>query len=100
MSNEVLNSDVANSLEALGTDYIDIWLFHRDNPNVEVAPIMDYINSHIAAGKIRAIGASNWTLDRFEEANRYASDNGMQGFSLLRTTSAWRRSSPRAGRVA
>ena len=83
VSSEVIDSDVANSLDALGSDYIDIWLFHRDNPKVEVAPIMDCINSHIAAGKIRAIGASNWTLDRFEEANRYASDNGMQGFSLL-----------------
>ncbi|MDE2863200.1 MAG: aldo/keto reductase [Chloroflexota bacterium] len=83
VSKEVIDNDVLASLEALRTDWIDIWLFHRDNPNVEVAPIMDCINAHIADGRIRAIGASNWTLDRFEEANRYAADNGLQGFSLL-----------------
>lgn len=83
VSKEVIDSDVLSSLEALGTDHVDIWLFHRDNPNVAVGAILDCINSHIAAGRIRAIGASNWTLDRFEEANRYAAENGLQGFSLL-----------------
>ena len=83
VANEVIDNDVLSSLEALGTDHVDIWLFHRDNPHVGVGPIMDCINAHIAAGRIRAIGASNWALDRFEEANRYAAGNGLQGFSLL-----------------
>ena len=72
VSREVIDADVFASLEALGTDYIDIWLFHRDNPNVDAGEIMDRINAHISAGRIRAIGASNWSLDRFEAANRYA----------------------------
>ena len=83
VSREVIDADVFASLEALGTDYIDIWLFHRDNPNVDAGEIMDRINAHISAGRIRAIGASNWSLDRFEAANRYALENGLQGFSLL-----------------
>ena len=83
MDDDTIDGDIHTSLEALGTDYIDIWLFHRDNPGVAVGQIMDCINSHIAAGRIRAIGASNWSLDRFEAANRYATENGLQGFSLL-----------------
>ena len=78
-----IDADIAASLDALASDYIDVWLFHRDNPEVDVGAIMDWVNPHLDAGRIRAVGASNWSLDRFERANAYAANAGLTGFALL-----------------
>lgn len=73
--------DVEQSLGHLQTDYIDLYWLHRDDPGTPVAGIMETLNELIAAGKIRAIGCSNWTASRIEEANLYAAEHGLQGFA-------------------
>lgn len=79
---EYIINDLNESLERLQTDYIDFYTLHRDNPNIEVGYILDYLNKLIDSGKIRAIGASNWTVARLEEANQYAEKHGLIGFSF------------------
>ncbi|MEH7547666.1 aldo/keto reductase [Neobacillus vireti] len=79
---EAIAKDLFDSLERLGTDYIDLYALHRDDPNVPVSVIMDALNEHIAAGRIKAIGGSNWTVERLEEANEYAAANGLVGFTF------------------
>ncbi|WP_232229137.1 aldo/keto reductase [Paenibacillus zanthoxyli] len=68
--------DLERSLERLQTDYIDIYLLHRDDPSVPVDEIMDFLQEHIDSGLIKAVGASNWSVQRIEEANRYANKKG------------------------
>ena len=70
------------SLETLKTDYVDFFALHRDDASVEVGPIMETLNEHIRSGKILAIGASNWELDRIIAANEYAEKNGLIGFTF------------------
>lgn len=77
-----LTSDLFDSLARLHTDYIDIYLLHRDDPNVAVAPIVETLNEHHAAGRIHAIGASNWETNRIEEANEYADKHSMVPFAV------------------
>jgi aryl-alcohol dehydrogenase-like predicted oxidoreductase len=79
---EAIHSDLGGSLKRLGTKYIDLYLLHRDDPSVRVAPIIDALNEEYKAGRIRAFGASNWTTERIEEANDYALRMGLQGFCL------------------
>ncbi|MCZ8515923.1 aldo/keto reductase [Paenibacillus filicis] len=79
---EAIASDLATSLERLGTDYIDLYALHRDDPAVPVSIIIDALNEHIRAGKVRAIGASNWTTARLQEANEYAASKGLAGFTF------------------
>ncbi|MGN7383421.1 aldo/keto reductase [Paenibacillus sp. SAFN-117] len=79
---EAIRQDLLESLERLQTDYVDLYALHRDDPNVPVGPIMEALNSHIEAGRIRAIGASNWTHQRIQEANDYAARHGLTGFSF------------------
>ncbi|WP_160723514.1 aldo/keto reductase [Bacillus sp. USDA818B3_A] len=79
---EAISKDLFKSLERLGTDYIDLYALHRDDPNVPVSVIMDALNEHIAAGRIKAIGGSNWTVSRLQEANEYAAANGLVGFTF------------------
>jgi 1-deoxyxylulose-5-phosphate synthase len=69
------------SLERLLTDYVDIYLMHRDNPNVPVGEFVECLNEHHRSGRIRAFGGSNWTTDRLAEANVYAQAHGLIGFA-------------------
>lgn len=74
--------DVHNSLAKLKTDHIELYLLHRDDPSVAVGPLMDALNRCVDEGKLGAIGASNWTVERMEEANEYAAKHGMRGFTV------------------
>lgn len=78
---ELLEQDLLGSLEALQTDYIDLYWLHRDNPAVPVATMIDALIDHQCAGRIRYFGCSNWSAERIEEAQRYAAGLGHSGFS-------------------
>lgn len=82
LSPEFINKDVKESLARLRTDYIDFYALHRDDISVEVGPIIEALNKHIAAGRIHAIGCSNWTHTRIQEANEYAAIYGLVGFTF------------------
>lgn len=75
-----LTADLHDSLARLRTDRIDLYLLHRDDPSVPVEELIGALNAHIDAGKIAAIGASNWTVARIQAANRYAREQGMHPF--------------------
>jgi aryl-alcohol dehydrogenase-like predicted oxidoreductase len=76
-----ISSDLHDSLARLNTDYIDLYLLHRDDPTVPVEPIIDRLNQHRDEGKIKAFGASNWTDERVRAANDYAKANGLTPFA-------------------
>lgn len=79
---QAIRDDIFKSLEMLQTDYIDLYALHRDDQAVPVGPIMEALNEQLAAGRVKAIGASNWTLRRIQEANEYASAHGLVGFTF------------------
>ena len=68
------------SLDRLQMDYVDLYMLHRDNPAIPVSEFIDALNEHKRAGRMRAFGASNWSLARVEEANTYAQSRGLDGF--------------------
>lgn len=72
-----LAADLHDSLVRLQTDYVDIYVLHRDDPEVEVGRIVEAFNEHVEAGRIRAYGGSNWTHQRLQEANDYALAHGL-----------------------
>jgi aryl-alcohol dehydrogenase-like predicted oxidoreductase len=74
-------SDLLESLERVQTDYFDLFLLHRDDPTVPVGPIIDVLNEHKQAGRIKAFGTSNWSYQRIQEANDYAALHGLSGFT-------------------
>jgi len=79
---EDLREDITKSFRQLKTDYIDIYLLHRDDLNVPIGPIVELLNEYHKAGKIGAFGGSNWTHQRIAEANAYAAAHGLVPFTV------------------
>ena len=75
-----ITADLYDSLARLQTDYVDVYMLHRDDPAVEVGPIVEILNEHRRAGRIRAFGGSNWTHARIQAANDYAAAHGLIPF--------------------
>ena len=75
-----ITADLHDSLARLKSDYIDVYLLHRDDPTVPVGPIVEILNEHLEAGRIHAMGGSNWTHQRIQEANEYADAHGLIPF--------------------
>ncbi|HMO27303.1 MAG TPA: aldo/keto reductase, partial [Tepidisphaeraceae bacterium] len=78
-----ITRQLIESLERQQHDCADIYIMHRDNPEIPVSEFVDVLNEHVKAGRIRAFGGSNWTLDRVDAANAYAKSKGLQGFDVV-----------------
>lgn len=76
-----ITADIHDSLARFKFDYIDLYLLHRDDPAVPVGPIVETLNEHYRAGRIRAFGGSNWSVARVTEANAYAEAHGLVPFA-------------------
>jgi len=70
-------SDMHDTLARMQLPFVDLYVLHRDDPNVPVGPIVEALNEHVAAGRIKAFGGSNWTHKRIREANEYAAKHGL-----------------------
>ena len=77
---EGLTRQLQESLDRLHADHVDLYLIHRDNPDVPAGEFIDVLNEHARAGRMIAFGASNWTVERFEAANEYAARKGVKSF--------------------
>jgi aryl-alcohol dehydrogenase-like predicted oxidoreductase len=77
-----ITADIFDSLARFQFEYIDLYILHRDDPTVPVEPIVDVLNEHYQAGRIRAFGGSNWTHERIQAANAYAARHNLQPFTV------------------
>ncbi len=64
------------SLERLQTDYIDLLYFHAEDPEIPLEESLSAVENLVRAGKVKALGASNFTADRLLEA-RVAAASGL-----------------------
>jgi aryl-alcohol dehydrogenase-like predicted oxidoreductase len=63
-----IKAAVEASLKRLNTDYIDLYQAHADDPTVPLEETLGAFADLIEAGKVRAIGASNYSAERLAEA--------------------------------
>ena len=71
-----IHKAIDGSLARLRTDCLDIWMFHRDDPSLDVGPLVAALDEEVRSGRIRAWGASNWTTERLQLAMDYAGRTG------------------------
>lgn len=76
-----IRDDLEGSLRTLRTDVIDLYWLHRDDPARPVEHFVDLLNAFHREGKIRALGASNWSAARLQAANAYAEKSRQRGFA-------------------
>ena len=63
-----IRAAVEDSLRRLQTDYIDLYQSHEDDADTPLAETLEAFAALIKEGKVRAIGASNYSAPRFAEA--------------------------------
>ena len=74
---------VEGSLKRLRTDYLDIYLAHKDDADTPLDETLEAFDRLVQAGKVRAIGASNYAVGRLEEANGAAVAHDRPRFEVL-----------------
>ncbi|MBA3889673.1 MAG: aldo/keto reductase [Gemmatimonadaceae bacterium] len=69
---------VEASLQRLQTDWIDLYQLHTPDPLVPIAETLGALDELVAAGKVREIGCSNFSLAQLAEADGVTTPNGMR----------------------
>jgi len=64
------------SLQRLQIDCADLYFMHRDNLSIPVNEFVDVLEQARHDGLVRHVGVSNWSLDRVQQANQYATSTG------------------------
>jgi aryl-alcohol dehydrogenase-like predicted oxidoreductase len=74
---------VEGSLQRLQTDHIDLYQAHEDDASVPLQETLGAFGRLIEQGKVRAIGASNYSADRFAEALAASKQHGLPCYESL-----------------
>jgi len=82
-SAEYVGRAIEASLRRLQTDVIDLYWYHRPDGVTPIEETLGALHELVQAGKVRAIGASNFGAEQIEEADRAAQDNGLTRFTAI-----------------
>jgi len=77
LSRRHILQSIDRSLQRLGTDYLDIYFCHREDPTVPLAETIGAMGELIAAGKIRTWGTSCWRPANLRQAHKLARELGV-----------------------
>ena len=76
-----IEKQLNRSLERLGVDYIDLYQCHRYDKETPLEETFTALDRAVKAGKVRAIGFSEWTAEQIDAAAKLAGENGLVSFS-------------------
>lgn len=85
LSRDLIIQEVDKSLLRLGIDQIDLMYAHADDEHTPQEETMEAFHSLVQAGKVKALGASNFHAWRLARANRIAEENGWTPYSCTQT---------------
>jgi len=83
LSRSYIFKAVEGSLRRLQTDYIDLYQSHTDDPETPIEETLSAYSELIKQGKVRAIGASNFTAERLKESIRLSEEKGLPRYESL-----------------
>jgi len=83
LSRAYMQRAVEDSLRRLQTDYIDLYQSHEDDPNTPLEETMAAFGELMKQGKVRAIGASNYSATRLAEALKVSKQHGLPRYESL-----------------
>jgi aryl-alcohol dehydrogenase-like predicted oxidoreductase len=71
------------SLKRLKSDYIDLYQSHEDDPNTPQDETLEAYGKLVTAGKVRAVGASNFDATRLASSEKIAEEGGFPRYNTL-----------------
>ncbi|WP_242697620.1 aldo/keto reductase [Bordetella petrii] len=80
---EYIREAVDASLRRLQTDHIDLYQSHDDDPDVPLEDVLGTFGDLITQGKVRAIGASNYSAPRLAQALQISREHGLPRYESL-----------------
>lgn len=83
LSRRYILEEVEASLRRLQTDFIDLYFAHRDDPNTPLDETLGAFNDLIKAGKVRSIGASNYSAARLRGALRVSHEDHYARYEVV-----------------
>lgn len=83
LSRDYISLAVDRSLQRLQTDYIDLYQSHKDDSETDLEETLDAYSKLIKAGKVRFIGASNYSRERLAEAMHVSERTGCPRYESL-----------------
>jgi aryl-alcohol dehydrogenase-like predicted oxidoreductase len=83
LSASYIQRAVEDSLRRLQTDHIDLYQAHKDDPDTPLAETLGAFTELIQQGKVRAIGASNYSGWRLAEALKVSQEKGLARYQTL-----------------
>ena len=83
LSRAYMQSAVEASLQRLQTDHIDLYQSHRDDPETPIEETLSAYADLIKQGKVREIGASNFSADRLAASLKISTDKGLPRYQSL-----------------
>ena len=92
-----IEEECNKSLKRLGVETIDLYYAHKDDENTPLEETMAAFNRLVQAGKVRTIGASNYSAERLAAANQVAEANGLAQFCCIQQRHTYLRPRPEAG---
>ena len=83
LSPATIQAAAEDSLRRLQIDTIDLYFAHEDDPSIPLADTLGAFARLIEQGKVRAIGASNYSAARFAEALSVSENLGLPRYEVL-----------------
>jgi aryl-alcohol dehydrogenase-like predicted oxidoreductase len=83
LSRAYMQTAVEDSLRRLQTDYIDLYQSHRDDPETPIEETLSAYADLIKQGKVREIGASNFSADRLAESLKISTAKGLPRYQSM-----------------
>ncbi len=83
LSRRYIKQAAEDSLKRLQTDYIDLYQAHKDDPDTPLEETLGAFAELIKEGKVIAIGASNYSAERLDEALKVSGQNGWPRYETL-----------------
>ncbi len=83
LSKSYILRSVEKSLQRLQTDYIDLYQSHFDDPETPIEETLDAYALLIRQGKVRVVGASNYSAERLSQALEIGEQLGYPGYQSL-----------------
>ncbi|MBB1250957.1 aldo/keto reductase [Rhizobium sp. G21] len=80
LSRKAIMTEIDHSLRRLGTDYVDLYQIHRNDPDTSLEETLEALHDTVKAGKVRYLGASSMHAWEFSKALHLQKTNGWTRF--------------------